>query len=331
MFRVGIVGCGGIAQVHGAVLEALEGVQLVACADIIAERAEKMAAKYGCKPYTSLEEMLENEKLDSLHICTPHALHTPMACMAAEKGIAVFTEKPPVVSREQWAQLKEAAEKVPLGVCLQNRYNPPVEAARRLLASGEMGKTLGARGFATWHRDEAYYAAGPWRANWATAGGGALINQTVHTLDLVLQFLGTADTVESYMTDHHLRGTIEVEDTVEAYLRSGEKTGLFFASTAYPVDAPVLVEIQTEKGFLRIENDTLEIHRGGEVERQRFEMPTPLGKSYWGSGHFACIRDFYDSITEKRPFMNSLAGAENTIEVMLRIYERGREQMKQMK
>lgn len=68
MFRVGIVGCGGIAQVHGAVLEALEGVQLVACADIIAERAEKMAAKYGCMPYASLEEMLENEKLDSLHI-----------------------------------------------------------------------------------------------------------------------------------------------------------------------------------------------------------------------------------------------------------------------
>ena len=110
MYRVGIVGCGGIAQVHAPVLKQLSEVELVACADIRTERAQAMAEKFGCKAYASLEDMLANEQLDVVHLCTPHYLHTPMAQMLAEKGIAVFTEKPPVISREQWDALKEAAK-----------------------------------------------------------------------------------------------------------------------------------------------------------------------------------------------------------------------------
>ena len=93
-YRVGLVGCGGIAQVHGAALQELPGVELIACADIRPERARDFAEKYGGRAYASLEEMLEGERLDSLHICTPHSLHTPMAKLAAGRGIHVFTEKP---------------------------------------------------------------------------------------------------------------------------------------------------------------------------------------------------------------------------------------------
>ena len=143
MFRVAIIGCGGIAQVHAAVLDKLPETELIACADIRPERADAMAEKYGCRAYSSMEALLDAETPDSVHLCTPHCFHAPMAKAAADRGIAVFSEKPPVISREQWGLLEEAASKVPFGVCFQNRYNPNVEEARRLIREGEYGALLG--------------------------------------------------------------------------------------------------------------------------------------------------------------------------------------------
>ena len=137
-FRVGVVGCGGIAQVHGTVLQHLEGVELVGCADIKPERAQAFAETYGGRAYSSMEELLEGEQLDAVHLCTPHYLHTPMAKLAASRGLHVFTEKPPVMTWEQWAefrQLEQAPTRV--GVCFQNRYNPSVQLLRAVLASGK--------------------------------------------------------------------------------------------------------------------------------------------------------------------------------------------------
>ena len=104
MKRVGIVGCGGIAHVHAQVLEHMEDMELVAFADIRPERAEEFADRLGGNAYASLKETLEKEKLDALHICTPHHLHVPMAIEALEKGLDVVMEKPPAISKEQQAQ-----------------------------------------------------------------------------------------------------------------------------------------------------------------------------------------------------------------------------------
>ena len=226
-FRVGLVGCGGIAQVHGAVLRDLEGVDLAACADIRPERAHAFAETFGGAPYDSLEAMLDAERLDCLHICTPHYLHTPMARLAAEKGIHVFTEKPPVMDRAQWADF-QALEHAPVrvGVCFQNRYNASVQLLRRLLDSGRPGKLLGARAFVTWKREAPYYTESGWRGSLATEGGGVLINQSIHTLDLLVRFLGRPRQVEASIANHHLKGVIEVEDTMEAYLNFGGPSAL---------------------------------------------------------------------------------------------------------
>lgn len=327
MYHIGIVGCGGIAQVHAAVLEQLPETALTACADIRPERARAMAEKYGCRAYDSLSDMLEKEKLDAVHLCTPHCLHTPMAEMIAEKGIPVFSEKPPVISREQWAALEKVAEKVPLGICFQNRYNPNVREAQRLIASGAYGALQGARAFVTWRREAPYYQESGWRGAWATEGGGALINQSIHTLDLLTRFLGPAETVEAHMANHHLPGVIEVEDTVEAYLRMGGRTALFFASTAYSQDAPVLIDLHLEKATLRLEADTLEIRTADGCEKRAFQAPEALGKGYWGNGHLPCIADFYESLTERRPFQNDLASVRDTVDIMLRMYAQGKAQL----
>ena len=144
-YRVGIVGCGGIARVHAQSLLRMDNVKMIAFADCKPERAQGFASEYGGNAYASLEKMLAAEHLDVLHICTPHALHVPMALQAAEKGIQVFTEKPAAVNDEQMDALMEAAKKVHVGVCFQNRYNDNVRYVQQALQKGEGGKVLGAR------------------------------------------------------------------------------------------------------------------------------------------------------------------------------------------
>lgn len=324
MFKVCVIGCGGIAQVHGAALTNMEKVTLAACCDIVPEKARAYAEKFHCTPYTDYETLLDKEQPDAVHLCTPHYLHTPMAEAAAERGIHVFTEKPPVISWDEWERLQKAGEKVRIGVCVQNRYNPNNEKAMAILSSGEMGSVKGARACVFWDRGKYYYASGDWRGKWATEGGGALINQSVHTLDLLLLFLGKPDIVSCHMANRRLQGIIEVEDTVEAYLQSGEKRGIFFATNAYAGNAPVMIEIVTEKGTLHLEDDWLDIKKEGKTEHLTFEMPTPMGKGYWGSGHFACIQDYYHCMEQGIPFRNDLQGVKTTVETMLTMYEQGR-------
>ena len=187
-----IAGCGSIAQLHGRVLTNWIDTALVGAADIDAQKAKTYAEIWHTNAYTSLEDMLHREKPDILHICTPHYLHVPMAEYALAQGIHVFMEKPPVISLEQLHSLENAVKNsdARLGLCYQNRYNPSVREARNILASGRAGKILGARGIVTWHRDSAYYTDSTWRGRLATEGGGALINQAVHTLDLLQYLLG---------------------------------------------------------------------------------------------------------------------------------------------
>ncbi|MBO4926495.1 MAG: Gfo/Idh/MocA family oxidoreductase [Clostridia bacterium] len=327
MFRVGIVGCGGIAQVHAAVLDRLEETRLAACADIVPERAAEMAGRSGARAYGSLEEMLAAEKLDAVHLCTPHHLHAPMAETAAEAGVAVLTEKPPAISREQWETLEKAAEKVPVGVCLQNRYNPNVQEARRLIENGAYGSVLGARAFVTWQRDAAYYTDSPWRGAWATEGGSALINQSIHTLDLLVTLLGRPEAAAGSMSNRHLKNVIETEDTVEAYLTLGGRPALFYASNAYAANAPVLLDIQMERAVLRLEGEGMEIRLPDRTEYRAFPQPETLGKGYWGNGHFPCIRDFYRCLASGAPYPNRLEEVRDTVMLMLDLYGQGKKSL----
>ncbi len=324
MLRAAIIGCGAIAQVHRAVLQDLPEATLVACADVKPERARAMAESCGgIRAYTSLEELLTRETVDVVHLCVPHPLHTPLACLAAGRGVNVFTEKPPVVNRAQWASF-EALKKsgVAVGVCFQNRYNGAVQALRRLISDPSAGRTLGARAFVTWHREAPYYADSDWRGRWDTEGGGALINQSIHTLDLLTYLLGRAARVENTMRNHTLKGVIEVEDTVEACIdfESGARA-LFYATNGYAANAPVMVEVACENVRVRMEGDELTAFwADGAVKRQRFNDAEALGKDYWGAGHYACIRDFYQSIEQKRPFANDIDSVRNTMDLMLTMY-----------
>ena len=325
--RSAIVGCGGIAQVHARALSEMPEAELIAFADVIPERAETMAGKYGGRAYSSLDELLDHEKIDVLHICTPHYLHTPMARQAAELDINVFTEKPPVIDRQQWTEFKQLGDKVRVGICLQNRYNGSTRALKDLLSTGEPGKVLGSRGFVTWRRDAPYYTESGWRGALSTEGGGALINQAIHTLDLMAYFLGPGQVLGASLSNRHLKGIIEVEDTLEAALDFGDARGLFYAATAYSLDAPIIFELACENATLRLEGERFtRIWRDGRMEQEDYTAPDPTvpGKSYWGSSHRRCIEDFYRCVMSGERFPNDIPGVSDTIELMLSVYEAAR-------
>ena len=323
-----IVGCGGIAQVHAAVLSHQETAELAAFCDIRPERAQKLAETYGGNPYGSLEEMLEKERVDVLHICTPHVLHTPMAKLAAQKGIHIFTEKPPVIDEKQWEEFQALQKNVRVGICFQNRYNASVQFIKDLLTTGKPGEIKGARAAVTWHREAPYYTESGWRGSLSTEGGGVLINQSIHTLDLLGQFLGRANSVDASMSNHHLKNIIEVEDTMEALIDFGGKPAVFFATTAHCTDSPVLVELVCEHCTIRMEEQEVTL-RWTDGAREHRELVSPLspaaGKHYWGQSHGLCIEDFYDSILHDRPFRNDIPGVTDTVELMLAMYRSARE------
>ena len=322
--KAAIVGCGNIAAVHAESIGRLEGVTLAAAADIRPERAEKYGEKYGLRPYSSLENMLEEVKPDVLHICTPHYLHVPMTQYALTRGIHVFCEKPPVISQQQLTGLEEAVKKGPgrAGFCFQNRYNPSILFVKELLASGGAGRIRGARGLVTWNRQAAYYTESGWRGRMDTEGGGALINQSIHTMHLLGFLMGKPVSVEAQTANHHLPGVIEVEDMMEAYIRYEDAAACFYATTAYTEDAPPLIELSCENMVIRIEDlEVTLLYRDGRREKPEIDRKQALGKSYWGSGHLDCISDFYRCLKSGERFAQDLDGVRDTVRLMLAAYE----------
>lgn len=326
--RAAIVGCGSIAHVHAKSILSL-GHELVALADINPSHLSEFSKEFGGNTYACLEDMLANETVDVLHICTPHNLHVPMALYALEHGINVFMEKPPVINEAQLVQLRQAvcapnAKK--LGFSFQNRYNPSVVKAYEILHTGAVGKVLGARGYVTWNRGAGYYQDG-WHGTLDQEGGGVLINQAIHTLDILHYFVGkTPVSVDAVIANHRLKTEIEVEDTVSALITYPDARLSFYATNGYTEDCPPLIEIQCEKMHLRMEGNTLYCKQGeGTWEQIAVAQQSPLGKSYWGAGHIVCIQDFYDSICNNRPFALELNSVEETVRLMLMIYQSARE------
>ena len=174
-----IAGCGKIFPMHAVPVSRDPHAVLTAVCDVKPERAGAAAERFGCRAYTDFEVMLEQEKPDVVHICTPHYLHVPMTIYALERNINVFMEKPPAISFDQLEELKKAAAKsdAQLGFCYQNRYNASIRAAKDLIDSGKAGKVLGARAFVTWCRGAAYYTESGWRGSLKTEGGGVLIQE----------------------------------------------------------------------------------------------------------------------------------------------------------
>jgi UDP-N-acetyl-2-amino-2-deoxyglucuronate dehydrogenase len=321
--RIGLVGCGDISPMHLDAITGNSDAVLVAVADHEAEAAAATATRYGVPAHHDLATMLERERLDVVHICTPHHQHAPMAVEALRAGVHVLLEKPVATMVADAERIEAAADDGPgtLGVCFQNRYNATSRRIRELIDSGSMGAILGGRASVTWYRDGAYYARRPWRGTWAEAGGGVLINQAIHTLDLLQWFLGDVEQVRGQASQLALGGLIEVEDTAVIRLtHPGGVGSIFYATNGYSDNAPITLELRTERALLRLAGDlTINwIHGPTEVVAE-----TAVGggeRAYWGDAHKLLIADFYRHVLSGRRFWIGAAEAAASLRILTAVY-----------
>ncbi len=321
--RVALVGCGMISANHLSALAETPAVTVVALCDIRRDRAGKRAAEF-CRNaviYTDYTEMLETEKPDAVHICTPHWLHADMAVAALIRNIHVFLEKPACISEEEAARLlaAERASSARITVCFQNRKNPAMEKMlEQIRHYGGREAITGGRAMVSWCRDAAYYAD-DWHGKKKTEGGGVLINQAIHTLDLLLYYCGTPVAVQGSVHNRHLSGVTEVEDAADFRIRfRGGAVGCFSATTAYVTDAPNFIEVLVGGHKLVLYGEIL-LSDGNVVPLPK-TGDVCIGKACYGGGHRYMIRDFYRAVREGAAMPVSLLSAVTTTRTLLAVY-----------
>jgi predicted dehydrogenase len=275
--------------------------------------------------FTDHRHLLDELRPDVVHICTPHDQHVPVAIDCIEAGVHVLLEKPVAATVAEAERLIEVAARRPevkAGICLQNRYNVATTAARALLASGELGAVRGGSATLLWHRGPEYYEARPWRGRKRESGGGVLINQAIHTLDLLEWLLGDVTGVRGSVGRYGLDGVIDVEDTASVLLaHAGGARSVLFATNTTVTDAPVTIEIVTESAVLRIQGDLTVTYADGHTEtRAERAVGTPLGKAYWGASHDLLIGDFYRTLDQPRPFWIDPREGTRSLRLIDRIY-----------
>ena len=358
LVRFGIVGCGVIAATHADAIKELVAADLVACCDIIPERASCFADRHGISKehaHSSVKSLLADGSVDAVSICTPSGTHAVIASEALWSGRPVIIEKPMDVNLEAVA-LVNAAQKetgLPLAVISQHRFDAASIYARSLAADGHLGALVICEAQIKWHRSQEYYDSGDWRGTWELDGGGALMNQGIHTVDLMRWIMGPVHSVSAVSrTLGHER--IEVEDAICATIsfENGAIGNLVASTAAYP-GYPAQLAIHGSAGSVIISGDALasvdlsnpvpsgkelelllaegmaghavQVAQGGtrSAESNKAASADPT-RSTWGDAHRAQIADFIDCIHSGRtPLVDGKAGKE-AVEIILAAYESSR-------
>lgn len=254
MINIGLIGCGRISKNHFEAIAQQEDAQVIACCDIIPERAKEAAEKYNIPTWTAnYEKMLQNHDIDLISICTPSGLHPVHGTKAARAGKHVLTEKPMACRLNEADELikvcNEAGRK--LFVVLQNRLNPSIQLVKRALEEGRFGRIYMITSNVFWTRPQQYYDMAPWRGTWEL-DGGAFMNQASHYVDMVQWFGGSIDEVKAITAT--LGRKIEAEDSGCALIkfRNGLLSSINVTTLTYPRNFEGSIIILGEKGTVKV-------------------------------------------------------------------------------
>lgn len=317
--KTAIIGLGVIGKVHLETLM-MQGRNVAALCDVDTNEAKKAAERFGCDApiYSDWKKMLGEISPDAVHICTPHYLHADMVIELLGRNINVLCEKPLCIKKSDIPRILEAerSSSATLGVCHQNRYKDSTVFVKEYLKDKE---AVSAHGSVVWHRGADYYNSAAWRGTVAEEGGGILINQALHTLDLVQYFCGEPEYVTASADNLSLKGVIEVEDTISAVF-DGPSPFTFFATNASARDLPVEINIRLKSGeSITWFPDAVIV--GGQYREFPKKVIQTSGKSCYGNGHYYLFNDFYNCLTEGKPF--SIDGQEGAkvVRMILSSYE----------
>lgn len=349
--RFGIVGCGSIGPTHAAAVAQIGGTEVVAVADVLADRAQAMAKKFGIsRVYASDVELIADPDVDVVCLCTPSGMHAEGAVRALQAGKHVIVEKPMEVTREAADRMIRAERESGrvLSIISQHRFDLASRIVKEAIDTGKLGKIVLVEGTVKWWRTQQYYDSGDWRGTWQWDGGGALMNQGVHTLDVLQWLAGDIRRVYAQTrTAAHER--IEVEDIAVATIEfESGAVGNFMATTAAYDGLVARIDLFGTEGSAIIDGDRLKrmtlksgesyateqsaahaisVAKGGTAsvkdEAARRVENAEVG-AVWGDAHRLQIEDVITAIREgRKPLIDGEQGRK-PLDVILAIYESAR-------
>lgn len=332
---IAIVGTGMISQFHARAISEVRGAKLIACCDRVAERSEAFGKQVGCTAYSSLKEMLSDPAVDAVSVATPSGAHMEPAVAAARAGKHVIVEKPLEVTLQRCDKIiKACAENgVKLATIFPSRFHDSSQKLKRAVDEGRFGRLTLGDAYVKWFRTQEYYDSGAWRGTWKLDGGGALMNQAVHTVDLLTWLMGPVVEIQAQMaTLAHQR--IEVEDVATATLRfANGALGVIEATTAAYPGYLKRIELHGDEGTAVLEEEDLKVWDFAKKSRSDAAIlkgmqesrstgggaadPAAIGHH----GHALQFRDFVSAITQDRtPIVDGHEG-RRSVEIVVGIYK----------
>lgn len=348
--RTALIGCGKVGQIHAQALAALPESEFVAACDVDLPRATSFAARFGVKPYSDVGQMLAECGIQALLIATPHPLHAAPAIEAARAGVHVLVEKPLAASLADCDAMLAAARAggIKLGVISQRRWYEPVQRMKAAILAGKIGRpALGVFVMYSW-REPAYYESDPWRGRWDTEGGGVLVNQSPHMIDLLKWLMDDEVAEVSGYWANVNHPSVAVEDTAVAILRFkngglgsivtsvAQKPGIYTKVHIHG-SSGASVGVETDRGatfiagvsnipepslndLWTIPGEEDQLARFQADDRARFEQIDAVTHY-----HAVQIEDFLRSIIEDRPPLVTGDDGRAVVAIFQAIYQSNRE------
>ena len=332
---IGIIGCGMISHFHAKAIEEIRGATFVACHDMRFPSAEKLAHEYGATPYERLDQMLADPKVDIVTICTPSGAHMEPAVAAANAGKHVIIEKPLEVTLKRCDKIINACEKngVTVSTIFPSRFHDSSQTLKKAIDAGKFGQLSLGDAYVKWFRTQEYYDSGAWRGTWALDGGGALMNQAIHSVDLLTWLMGPVESITA-QTSTLAHERIEVEDVAVANLKfENGALGVIEATTAAFPGMLKKIEIHGSTGSAVIEEEDIKTWQFAKMTAKdkkiasRLETLTQTGGGAADPsaiGHAAHAHQFRDVINAiKRGSSPLIDGPEGrrSVEIILAIYQ----------
>ncbi len=334
-YGFGIVGCGMIAKFHANAIRDLGNARLVACYDAVPAAADRFAEQQNCRPYHDLKKMLKDPEVQVVTICTPSGAHMEPAVAAAKAGKHVIVEKPLEITLKRCDKMIQACEKagVTLSAIFPSRFHESTQMLKAAVDQGRFGRLTLGDAFVKWYRTQEYYDSGAWRGTWELDGGGALMNQAIHSVDLLAWLMGPVAEISAFTgTLAHER--IAVEDVAAATVRfENGAIGVMEATTAAYPGYLKRIEIHGSEGSAGFEEEEIKFWDfKNKTEEDDKVLAQMAGKTQTGGGaadpsaighhgHTAQFRDVLEAIeTGRKPLVDGHEG-RRSVEIILAIYK----------
>ncbi len=334
-FGFGVVGCGMIANFHAKAIADIRGAKLVACYDAFPKAVDRFSSANSCQGYHDLADMLANPALDVVTICTPSGAHMEPAVAAAQAGKHVIVEKPLEITLKRCDRIIAACKKagVVLSAIFPSRFHESSLLIKGAIEQGRFGRLTMGDAYVKWFRTQEYYDSGAWRGTWALDGGGALMNQAIHSVDLLTWFLGPVTEISAQTaTLAHKR--IEVEDVAVANLKfASGALGVLEATTAAYPGALKRIEVHGSEGSAAMVEEDIDVWEFAKKSRKDAAILKKMdGQTETGGGaadpaaighhgHTAQFKDVLAAIKNNRSPLIDGAEGRRSVEIILGVYK----------